>query len=442
MTVACCVALLVAVVPADSRQWPAFLGSGATAGAVAESQLPLEWSPEHGISWQAEIPGHGQSSPVVWGDHVFVTSVEGPKKETYHTLCVNLSTGQVEWARDLANSTPIDNSLYVSRAAPTPVVDAQRVVVFFESGGCVAYSHSGEILWTRDLAKDYGPFIAEFGLGASPCQTDDRVYVLLEHDGPSHLVALDKQTGQTVWQVDRTPRRSWSSPAVLDVGGAPQIVVSSAGSIDGYSTETGELLWTYNQVGGNTGTTPIDCGDGKFLVGASAGQQGENAEEAKISNCLMQVSQEGTQWRVDKLWMNQEVSPSWASPIMHQGLAYWINRGGVVSCLDANTGEMVYKERSKQSCWATPIAVGERIYLFGKDGVVSVLASGREFKLLAENALWSADDPPLDASLQTQEKGEQRQRAAAMFGGATLYGAAIVDQAIIARIGNRLYCIQ
>lgn len=432
--------LLLAVIPAASTPttWPSFLGEGAVAGSQS---LPLHWSPTESVEWQASLPGHGQSSPVVWGEYVFVTSVEGPKKDTYHILCMEVTSGEQLWQQSIVNSAPVDNSLYVSRAAPTPVVDAERVVALFESGDCVAYSHSGEPLWTRQLGKDFGPFVSEFGLGASPCQTAELVYVLLEHDGPSWLVALDKSTGETVWKAERSPRRSWSSPAIVNVAGAPQIVVSSAGSIDGYDPATGERLWTFADVGGNTGTTPIDCGDGKFLIGAAAGRGGENADGAKKSNGMMQVARTADGWQAQRLWIAEDAAPSWASPIVHQGLAYWINRVGVIHCFDAHSGEPVYVQRTKQSCWATPYAAGDRIYWFGKDGLVTVIAAGRTYRELAENQVWDVDKLAPDTSLPTAESDEQRQRAAAMFSGPTLYGYAVAEGRFLVRIGNRLFSI-
>lgn len=441
--------LLQAVLPANAvlpestaetpAVWPSFLGAGASTSSQA---LPLHWTPTENVEWQAALPGHGQSSPVVWNDKVFVTSVEGPQKDAYHTACYDLTSGDRLWHQSIANSTPIANTLYVSRAAPTPTVDAERVVAFFESGDCVAYTHTGEQIWIRHLGQDHGPLISEFGLGASPCQIAERVFILLEHDGPSWLVALDKSSGETAWSAERSPRRSWSSPAIIDVEGAPQIVISSTGSVDGYEPESGKLLWTFDDVGGNTGTTPIDCGQGTFLTGAAAGRGEENAPEAKRSNGMIQIRSTDNGWQAKRLWVAKDAAPSWASPIVYQGLAYWINRGGVIYCFDAQSGEPVYTQRTEQSCWATPFASGDHIYWFGKDGLVTIIASGREFRKVAENQVWDAEQLPPDTSLPPPEEDEQRQRAAAMFSGATLYGYAVADGRFIVRIGNRLFSIR
>lgn len=427
--------LLLSVVPSDVDAWPAFLG--ADSQVRSDIQMPLTWTPTENVGWTNPLPGHGQSSPVVWANRVFVTSVEGPNKETYHTLCFDLVSGKELWRMSIPNSTPVKNSYYVSRAAPTPVVDGQRIIALFESGDCVAYSHDGQELWQRTLGVDEGPLVSEFGLGASPCQDDTRVFVLLDHDGPSCLLGIDKATGVTSWKAPRTARRSWSSPAIIKIQDTQQIAVSSAGSVDGYAPDSGEQLWSFTDIGGNTATTPIDLGNGRFLIGASPGRNGENAGSAADSNCLIKVTLQDGQWTANRDWVAQGAAPSWASPIVHQGLAYWINRAGVVTCFDAETGDKVYAERTAQSCWATPIAIGDRIYLFGQQGLVTVLGAGREYRVLAENESWNEQTLPAEKPL-AEESSEERRRGASMFSKPTLYGAAVADGGFILRVGNRL----
>lgn len=431
--------LFASPLPAADNAWPAFLGAGAK--GVQADRLPVTWNPAQDTKWTATVDGHGQSSPVVWNDRVFITSVEGPMKDKYHVTCLDVASGKTAWKQTIENSVPVANSLYVSRAAPTPVVDGKQVVALFESGDCVAWSLDGKQLWRRNLAKDFGPFDAEFGLGASLCQTDKLCFALLEHKGPSCLVALDKQTGEVAWKADRSPRASWSSPAIITVEGAPQVVVSSVGSVDGYDCQTGKQLWTLTDVGGNSGVTPIDQGDGKFLIGASAGRQGEASEAAKRSNGLVEVKRDGSGFTAKKVWFNEEASPSWASPIVHQGLAYWVNRSGVVYCIDMANGQTVYTKRTKQSCWATPLAIQDRVYLFGKDGLCTVISAGREFNVLAENNLWAEGALVTDELPVKQESTPEKQAGAAMFSGPTVYGYAIAGDKIIARLGKQLFCI-
>ena len=425
--------------PADPAvKWPAFLGQGAT--ALPAEGVPLTWSPDANLAWKVDLPGHGQSSPVVWGAHVFLTAVAGPNKETNIVLCLNLADGSEVWRSESATAFEAKNDLYHSRAAPTPVVDQQHVYCYFESGDVLALTHAGKQVWTRNLTADYGAPQNQFGLAASPVQTADAVVILVDDQGPSYLIAVSKRDGSTLWKTDRTGRVSWSSPALVPVEGALQVVVSSAGSVDGYDPATGTLLWSLTEgIGGNTVATPVPFGDGIFLVAASPGQRGETAEAAKTSNFAVKIERVATGYQPKVLWRTDRAFPSFGSPIVHAGYAYWVNRQGVVYCFDAATGEEAYTQRTPQSIWATPFGIGDRVYLFGKEGTTTVLAAGPEFKILAENQLWNPDAPAADPA--TDETDPRRRAAAAMFGGPTQYGVAAVPGHLLIRTGEVLYCV-
>jgi outer membrane protein assembly factor BamB len=225
------------------------------------------------------------------------------------------------------------------------------------------------------------------------------------------------------------------------VAGKPQIVVSSLGSVDGYDPASGKVLWSFAEVGGNTGVTPIDCGEGRFLIGASAGRQGENAEAAKTSNAMLQVVREGDKYVASRKWIAKEASPSWASPIVHDGVAYWMNRAGVISSFDADNGEPIYTKRVSQSCWATPLAVGNKVFWFGKEGLCTVIESGKEFKVLAESQAWTKESLVEDPLPVKEESTAEKQNAAAMFSGPTLYGYAVAGDRLLLRIGKQIFCI-
>ena len=405
------VLILLAGMFADVPHWPGFLGAGAT--TASPDSIPLTWSPTQNMAWKSEIPGYGQSSPVVWNDRVFVTSVNGENKETLHVVCFSLKSGEMLWDYSAPSTNPETSSVYISRAAPTAVVDQDRVYAYFEGGDVHALTHAGEKVWTRSLTADYGKPTNKFGVSGSPAQTVDRIFILIDDPGTSYLVALDKGTGTVAWKMDRTSRQSWSSPTVITTGETTQIVCSSAGSVDGYDAIDGKLLWTYADVGGNTGTTPLPVGDGSFLLAASAGREGANTEKAKESNGLMTIKKSGDQWVPSFAWKTDTATPSWASPMAHAGYAYWINRTGVVYCFDVATGKSVYTERITQSAWATPVGIGDRIYVFGKDGLTTVLATGPEFKVLGTNELWTADAPPVNRIPTAPETSAERQQSVA-----------------------------
>lgn len=433
--------LIAASFFAEQPAWPGFLGAGAS--EIDPASIPLKWSPTENVAWDASLPGHGQSSPLIWGEKVFVTTVEGDNKEICHTICLSLNDGSILWDHKHTSTAPDPNSVYISRAATTPVVDGQHVFAFFECGDLIALSHDGKEVWTKSLSKEYGKFLNKFGLSSSPVQTEASVIVLIDDEGPSYLVALSKSDGSILWKTDRTSRTSWSSPAILPIDGKPQVIVSSAGSVDGYDPASGKLLWTLTDVGGNTGTTPLPAGPNQFFIAASPGRSGENSDGARKSNALIQVTPDGDSWKVEKLWMAAEATPSWASPFVHQGFAYWVNRVGVVYCIDVATGEQKYAQRTKQSCWATPLPLGDRIYFFGKDGVTTVLAAGPEFKELAANELWPADTPPSDnGAPKVDDTSSDRKQANAMFSGPTQYGVAAVSGSLLIRVGSHVYCVR
>ncbi|MGL4463102.1 MAG: PQQ-binding-like beta-propeller repeat protein, partial [Planctomycetia bacterium] len=172
--------LAAATVGAD--RWTGFLGAGVR--DFPADAVPETWSPSENIAWKAPAPGHGQSSPVVWKDRIFLTAVEGPMKDACLLLCYDLNDGRRLWSVSVPTSDPVKDSYFVSRAAPTPVVDADRVVAFFESGDVVCCGHDGVERWRRSFSEEFGRFQNKFGLAASPAQTDDAVYFLIDDAGP------------------------------------------------------------------------------------------------------------------------------------------------------------------------------------------------------------------------------------------------------------------
>lgn len=417
-------------------RWPGFLGAGAS--EVATDGIPAAWSPDS-IAWTTEVPGYGQSSPVIWDDRVFVTCVDGMQKERLLVVCLGLSDGKVIWTYEGVSGFQEKNSVYVSRAAPTPCVDDDGVYAYFESGDVVALDFDGKVRWTRSLTADYGEPTNRFGLAASPVQTDDQVAILIDDPESAYLVSLQKADGSVAWKTDRGERGGWSSPFVVMVEGEPQIVCSSSGSVDGYDPGTGKLLWTFADVGGNTATTPIDAGDGTFLVAASPGRGGENTESAKKSNGLMKIARDGDGWKADFVWRTKDATPSFASPVLHNGYAYWISRAGMY-CIDATDGSTAYRQRLESS-WATPIGVGDQVWLFGKDGLTTVIRSGDTFEVVSKNPLWSDERPPVNNLPAADNSSPERAAASAGFSNPVLYGAAVVNGRLVLRSGSQVYCV-
>lgn len=425
---------------AEELQWPSFLGAGKS--SIEAGSLPITWGVKQNKAWEVDLPGHGQSSPVVFGKHIFVTAISGDMKDLNHVLMLNLQTGSQEWMFTKPTSNKAKNSVYISRAAPTPTVDKDGLYAFFESGDILALSFSGDELWSRCLTDTYGPIQSEFGIAASPIQHQDRLVFLVDNDSKSYLVALSKKNGHTLWCSTRENRTSWSSPTIVTLDNKKQIICSSAGSVDSYDIEDGSLLWSYEQISGNTVTTPIDYGMNAILIGASAGRDGGNAREAQKSNMVLTAAHIDGSWKAKKIWVAEKATSSFGSPIYSDGYVYWVNRAGVVFCHDLKTGELCYSERLSQSCWATPLAVGNRIYFFGKNGLTDVIETGPQFKVLSTNELWDSEDENIDSKLITSETDEERKASARMFAGRIQYGIAAVTGSLVIRTGDKLFCIR
>ncbi len=391
--------------PGDGQpSWPGFLGHGAS--AIDPATVPVKWSPTENVAWKTKLSGKGQSSPVIYGDLVFVTAIEGTMKDHCHVIALKLSDGTVAWDLKLDPFQPVRSNYFQSRSAPTPAVDENAVYCFFETGNLVAVSHSGEQLWQRSLTDDFGAFESTIGLASSPLQLKDSIVLLVDHEGPSYLLAVDKKTGETKWKTDRDSRTSYSSPSLVPVGDSQHIVCSSSGSIEGYSPETGEILWTLaDEVGGNRATTPLAVGNGRFVMAASPGMHNENEGEARRTNGIVTIEKNGDGFEAKVLWRTEEAMPAFNTPTVHEGLAYWVNKAGVVFCYNAETGEKHYSKRIGQGCWATPVAIGDRLYVFGKDGLTTVLATGPEYKLISENQLWDPNAIPSESMSRNRAAG-------------------------------------
>ena len=368
--------------------WTEFRNGGSS---YSPGLMPLEWSPEKGIAWQKELPGYGQSSPIIFGGRIYVTSVVGPMKDECQIICLDLKTGEQVWVWKQEASSRAASNYMASRAAPTPLVDANGVYAFFDGGDLVAVNFDGSLKWARSLTSDFGKFENNHGLGSSPTQTAELVIVNIEHKGPSYLLAVNKQTGDISWKVDRPSGSSWTSPIMVQHDEKEQVVVSSGGSVSGYSVTDGQQLWSVDGISGNSVPSPTVAGP-YLYVGARIPEFG-SAEEASQSNlCLRLDSSDASQNEV--LWRAKKAVCDYASPVIHGDCAYYLNNVGVLYCVDSLTGETQYTERLGTTCWATPIVSGNNVYFFGKEGKTVVIQSGPVFTKVATNLLWDPHNAP------------------------------------------------
>lgn len=422
------------------QSYAAFRGDGS--GRSQAKQLPLTWSPSS-VTWKVKLPGYGQSSPVIYAGKVFVTAIEGPNKERNLVACYDLQSGKQYWQKQLPATQTVKATFSVSRGAPTPVVDSEGLYVFFESGELAKLTHEGEQVWLRSLVKEYGPIKNGHQLGSSLAQTAEALYVLVDHQGPSYLLSVNKKDGKNRWKVDRKSRISWTSPIVFRQGEKDRLVISSNGSVDLYDADTGKLLSSYTEVGNNTVPSATVLGN-RIVVGASDPPRDANRELTLKSCCCLSFDENG-KLAEKPIWQSQKATASFASPLIYQDCVYYVNAVGVLYCLDLKTGKEHYGERAAKSCWASPVAFEDRIYLFGRDGVTTVVKAGPKFQKLATNALWEESKNPPSGQEAKKEDQTPRQGGGAtpaMFGDPILYGAAVVDGTIVLRTGTELYAIR
>ncbi len=395
-------ALLFGASPASSEDqpsslnWPAFRGDG-TSRIDGPTQLPTIWSDEKNLAWVQDLPGYGQSSPVIWGDRVFLTTADGDQKESLIVAAFSLETGEPLWRGTFPASVKIPATDMVSRGAPTPLVDAERFYAFFESGDLIALSHDGEKLWQRSLTNEYGIYEGGHGLGSSLAATSDSLIVLADHQGPSYLLSIDKATGENRWKLDRPSRISWNSPVVRD----DRIWISSNGIVEALDVSDGSQIWAVEGLEGNTvASVSLSPDEQVLVIGASAPQQSQA------------ISRDGA-----PLWIAEKVTSSFGSPLVYEGCAYFVNRAGALQCTDLADGSLLWESRLSDSCWASPVAAGGLLYFFCKDGTSFVLKPNRtEAEVVSKN--------PVSA-----------------LGGGRVYGVALTATHIVARTGSKLVCI-
>ena len=379
-----------------ATRWPGFLG-GRDTNVSRAARLPLAWS-DDSVVWRITTPGFGQSSPVIWDDTVFLTSLEGARKETLFITAVDLEAGTERWRRTLDAAEAFEWNDYVSKGAPTPAVDAERVYAFFDSGDLLALSHDGQTVWHRRLGAEYGTVGGNHGVGNSVLLTDDAVVVLLTRRTYSYLLAVEPATGETLWKADREPGVAWSTPVLAPGGG--EIVVSAAGRVEGFEPATGERLWFFEGLRGNHVPSPAVTEDLVIVGGMAVG-----------ANLALRRGGGGALDRADVAWMAGSAS-NFGSPFAYRDCVYWVNPAGAARCLAPDSGDVRWVHRLPASTWATPLGHDDRVYFFTADGTTQVLRA-------------AADAPHVIATNPLSVE-------------APVTGFAAVDDAIVIRAGSEV----
>jgi len=420
-----CSALLVYSFTPSPENWTQFRGP--ESNMVVSGNLPTEWNDSLNVRWKTDLTGDGWSSPIVLGDKIFITSAflekaapasakpvqsapQAPpapgalpgsrpqqpednsyKEEVYRweLTCFDVKTGKELWKQVAKTGAPrIKKNGQSSYACETPVADGKRVIAYFGMTGVYCYDLNGKLLWQKDL----GAFktLNDWGTGASPVLYKDVLYVQVDNEENSFIIALDAVNGNEKWKVNREGEKTGYSTPVIWKNKFRTELVTIGKSARSYDPVSGKLNWELKMGGDMALPSPVSDNEhiylGKtggvnkpgILYSVKAGVDGNitPADSGLVSN--------GVEWTL------KETGVGNPSPLLYNGLLYLLSsRGGEVYCLDAKTGAQIYKAKADKvgACWASPWIQGDKIFFYDEKGITQVIQAGKEFKVLSQNKI-------------------------------------------------------
>jgi outer membrane protein assembly factor BamB len=362
--------------------WSQFRGPSGD-GISRSKNLPTQWSESEHVRWKTPIHGKAWSSPVVWGQQVWLTTATADGKKL-SVLQVDLETGKI--ARDITLFEIEKPAFCIARnsyASSTPVIEEGRLYAHFGSAGTACIdTATGKTIWARqDLPCDH-----HRGPASSPIVWGELLILTFDGFDVQYVTALDKTTGKSVWRRDREIsygsdngdiKKAYATPQIIELAGVPQLVDPSAGASIAYNPKTGEELWRVQCGGMNVSMRPVASNGLVYLTTADGG----------FKMFAAKLDGKGDVTNSHVVWKQSKGIPKYSSPVLVGDLLYMSAENGVLTCIQAADGEVVWQERVGGSFTASPIATADRIYFFNEDGEGFVVAAGREFKLISRNKL-------------------------------------------------------
>lgn len=404
------VILLLLVGPANGQNhWPGFKGAGVS--VTNAPTLPTEWDTKKNVAWVSEIPGKGWSSPIVWGDKVFVTSVttekeafaarkglyiqdlQGkvePGEHRWTVHCLDLKTGKLLWTQE-AKKGPAPSSIHIknSYASESPACDGERVYTYFGNVGLFCFDHTGKQLWS----KEWPPVKTRmgWGLGASPVVHDGVVYLVNDNEEKSFLTALDAKTGKEKWTVERQEKSNWATPFVWVNDQRTEIITAGTNKVRSYDLQ-GKLLWEIQGMSSLSIPTPFVANGLLYVTSGYVLDPFIKPMYVVRPGAEGDITPKKDETTTKHLaWVDRKIGPYHPTPIVLGDFLYVLYDQGFLSCFEARTGKMVYERQrisaSARAFTASPWAYGGNLFCLSEDGETYVIQGGPEFKVLAANPL-------------------------------------------------------
>lgn len=388
-------ALPLGAQPAGGKFWPQWRGPLGT-GVSPAANPPSEWSETKNVRWKVALPGRGASTPVVWGERVFLTTavpLEAGGSRVRHrfvVMALDRADGRIAWQHTARQESPHEGTHqdFGTMASSSAVTDGEHVIASFESRGIYGLDMNGKQIWEVDLGDK--SMRNEFGEGSTPALYKDKVFIVWDHQGESFIIALDKRTGKELWRNKRDEIDSWATPLVVEAGGRAQVVTGAMRKVRAYDADTGTVLWETGGLTMNPIPSPVASGGLVFLM---SGFRGNSLKAIRYADAKGDIT--GTP---NVVWTMERDTPYVPSPLLYDGILYFLkSNNGLLTAVDAKTGKphfSTHRLEAVPSVFASPVGAAGRVYIVGQQGTAVVLRHGPAVEVLHTNTL----DDKFDAS--------------------------------------------
>ncbi len=392
----------------DPAHWPRWRGP--FDNGIARTAAPIEWSATKNLGWKLDVPGRGNSSPIIWGDRIFLTTAvptgaaappapaENPEpggrrrrgpggggavgvEHRFVVLSVDRNTGKVIWERTARLAKPHEghHPQYGSFASNSPLTDGRYVYAFFGSRGIFCYDFNGKLIWQKDFAPMRMKMT--FGEGVGPALDGDRLILLFDQEENSHILVLDKRNGNEIWRAARDEQTNWAQPLVVEHAGRRQVIVNGTKRVRSYDVATGKLIWECAGLGANVIPAPVAANGVAYVM---SGFRNPNL-------LAIRLGRDGDLTGTDAvLWTNTRGNSYTPSPVLDGDKLYFVSDNGLLTCLNTKTGQPYYIQQrlpKPYSFKASPVAAGGNLYLATEDGDVVVVRMGEKYDVAGTNKI-------------------------------------------------------